>query len=121
MNIEEFRKNCLAVKGAEESLPFDDDTLVYKVMGKMFAFFALTPKGNEPFVVMKCDPEKSVELREKYMGVTKGYYTADTLSWNSIYIQKDVPDKLIIELIQHSADEVIKKLPKYKQMEYANQ
>lgn len=120
MNIEELRSNCLAVKGAEECLPFDDDTPVYKVMGKMFAFFSLTPKNNEHFVVMKCDPDKSVELREKYSGVTKGYYTGNNLLWNSVYIQSDVPDNLIKELIRHSAEEVIKKLPKRKQEEYRN-
>jgi predicted DNA-binding protein (MmcQ/YjbR family) len=67
---------------------------------------------------MKCNPEKTVELREKYEGVTKGYYAGDTLMWNSVYIQKDVPDKLIIELIKISVEEVVKKLPKKKQDEY---
>lgn len=120
MNIEEFREHCLAIKGAEESLPFDDDTPVYKIMGKMFAFFALTPKNGEHFAVMKCNPEKSAELREQYEGVTKGYYAGNNLLWNSVYIQKDVPDKLIVELIRHSAEEVVKKLPKRKQEEYHN-
>jgi len=86
----------------------------------MFAFFSLNPKGNEHFVVMKCAPEKTVELREKFHGITKGYYAGNNLNWNSVYIQKDVPDKLIIELIKHSVEEVIKKLPKKKQEEYEN-
>jgi len=118
MNIEELRNHCLAVKNAEESTPFGDDVLVYKIMNKMFAFFALHPKDHEHFVVMKCDPEKTAALREKYAGITKGYYTGDTLTWNSVYIQKDVPDALIVELITHSAEEVLKKLPKKKQEEY---
>lgn len=84
----------------------------------MFAFFSLTPKDNEHFVVLKCDPEKTVLLREKYEGVTKGFYAGDNLMWNSVYIQKDVPDGLIAELIKHSVEEVIKKLPKKKQVEY---
>ena len=118
MNLEELRTRCLAIKNAEECTPFGEDTMVYKIMNKMFAFFPLNPKDNEHFAVMKCDPEKTVELREKYAGITKGYYAGNNLMWNSVYIQKDVPDKLIIELIEHSAEEVVKKLPKKKQEEY---
>jgi len=84
----------------------------------MFAFFSLNPKDNEHFVVLKCDPIKTMELRDRYDGVTKGYYAGNNLKWNSVYIQKDVPDNLIVELIQHSADEVIKSLSKCKQEEY---
>lgn len=118
MNIEELRNHCLAIKNAEECTPFGEDVLVYKVMNKMFAFFSLNPKDNEHFVVLKCDPEKSVQLREKYVGIAKGYYAGNNLMWNSVYIQKDVPDGLIEELIRHSVEEVIKKLPKKKQLEY---
>jgi predicted DNA-binding protein (MmcQ/YjbR family) len=118
MNVEELRNHCLAIKNVEECTPFGEDILVYKVMSKMFAYFPLNPKENDFFVVMKCAPEKSIELREKYEGITKGYYAGNTLMWNSVYIQKNVPDKLIVELIKHSAEEVIKKLPKNKQHEY---
>ncbi|MCL2416979.1 MAG: MmcQ/YjbR family DNA-binding protein [Bacteroidales bacterium] len=118
MNIEELRNHCLAIKNAEECTPFAEDVMVYKIMDKMFAFFLLNPKEGEHFVVMKCAPEKTVELREKYEGVTKGHYTGNNLKWNSVYIQKDVPDKLIVELIEHSVEEVIKQLPKKKQAEY---
>jgi predicted DNA-binding protein (MmcQ/YjbR family) len=118
MNIEELRNHCLAIKNAEESTPFGDDVMVYKIMDKMFAFFPLNPKDSEHFAVLKCDPEKTVELRERYEGVTKGYYAGNNLMWNSVYIQKDVPDELIVELIAHSAAEVFKKLPKKKQEAY---
>ena len=118
MNIEELRNHCLAIKNVEECTPFGDDIMVYKIMNKMFAFFQLNPKDNEHFAVLKCDPEKTVELREKYAGVTKGYYAGNTLTWNSVYIQKDVPDELIVELIALSVQEVVKKLPKKKQEEY---
>ena len=118
MNIEQLREYCLSIKGASESTPFGDDVLVYKVMNKMFLFFLLNPKDGEHFAVMKCDPEKTVELRERYAGVTKGYYTGDNLLWNSVYIQRDVPDALIKELIDHSVSEVVKKLSKKQQQEY---
>ena len=118
MNIEDLRDRCLNVKHAEESTPFGEDVLVYKVMNKMFALIPLRPKNAEYFVALKCDPEKSRELREKYTGITKGFYAGESLLWNSVHIQNDVPDTLIIELIGHSADEVLKKLSKKKQAEY---
>jgi predicted DNA-binding protein (MmcQ/YjbR family) len=119
MNIEELREHCLSVKGASESFPFDEDTLVFKIMGKMFAYIGLTPKNGEFFVNMKCDPEYAAELREQYNGIQRGYHTTGMM-WNSVYIESDVPDKLIKELVNHSVDEVIKKLPKKKQEEYRN-
>lgn len=121
MNIEELREHCLAIKNAEECTSLGEDLISYKIMNKVFAFFFLKPKDGEHFVVLKCDPEKSIELREKYQGVTKSVYTGTTLMWNSVYIQRDVPDALIAELIAHSAEEVIKKIPKKKQEEYRQQ
>lgn len=118
MNIEDLRNHCLAIENAEECTPFGEDVMVYKIMNKMFAFFSLNPKGGEHFVVLKCDPDRTVELREKYQGVAKGYYAGNSLTWNSVYIQKDVPDKLIVELISHSVEEVVKKLPKKKREKY---
>jgi predicted DNA-binding protein (MmcQ/YjbR family) len=120
MNIEELRNHCLAIKAAEECMPFDDDTMVYKVMGKMFAYFGLTPRNGEFWIVLKCNPERVVELRDRYNGIFKGYHSGASEMWNTVAIESDVPDKLIVELIQHSVDEVIKKLPKYKQEEYKN-
>ena len=117
MNIEDLREYCLSIKGAGESLPFDEHTLVYKVMGKMFAYFSLKPKGESFFVNMKCDPEKSAYLMASYNGISFGYYS-DKKYWISVYIESDVPDELIKELINHSVSEVIKKLPKKLQVEY---
>lgn len=118
MNIEELREHCLAVKGSEESFPFDDTVLVFKVMGKMFAFISLAPKSGIFQVNMKCDPERSAELRERYTGVNQGYYAGNSLTWNGIVLDSDVPDALIAELIPHSVDEVIKSLPRKKREEY---
>ena len=117
MNIEELREYCISVKGATESFPFDESTLVFKIMDRMFAYTGLDPKDGQFKVDMKCDPEKSFELREKYEGVTHGTHTHGLL-WNSIYLASDVPDRLIKELIEHSVEEVVKKLPKKKQEEY---
>ena len=118
MNIEELRACCLAIKHAQECTSMGEDLISYKIMNKVFAFFLLNPKDAEHFVVLKCDPDRTIELRENYRGITQGVYTGATLMWNSVYIQKDVPDALIAELIRHSAEEVVKKLPKKKQEEY---
>ncbi len=119
MDIEAFRTCCLSVKGAEESLPFiDPNVLVFKVMGKMFAYVDLAPKDGLFRAAMKCDPARSTELRERYRGITRGRF--ETLLWNDLVLDSDLPDELIEELIHHAAAEVIQKLPKYKQAEYRN-
>ncbi len=119
MNIEALRAYCLSIKGSSESLPFLDHTvLVFKVMDKMFAYVALNPKDGIFKVNLKCNPEKSVELRERYRGITATDFKS--LLWNTVYLESDVPDKLMEELIKHSVDEVIGKLPKKKQEEYRN-
>lgn len=117
MNIEDFRDYCLSVKGATESFPFDENTLVFKVMNKMFAYGSIAPKEEKINFSIKCDPDKSMELKEKYAGITAGKHTASDL-WIAVYLDSDVPDSLIKELIQHSVEEVVKKLPKIKQTEY---
>lgn len=120
MNIEEFRVYCLSIKGSSESLPFlGHNVLAFKVMDKMFAYIPLDPKDGIFKADLKCNPEKSVELREKYDGITETDFK--TPLWNLVTLESDVPDNLIKELIQHSVDEVIKKLPKRKREEYLNQ
>ncbi len=118
MNIEEFREHCLSIKGAAESLPFlGHNVLVMKIMGKMFAFIPLEPRDGRFVANLKCDPEKSIELRERYNGIGPGHHPS-TLLWNGIDIDSDVPDALIVSLIRHSADEVLKKLSAAKRAEY---
>ncbi|MDR0825426.1 MAG: MmcQ/YjbR family DNA-binding protein [Prevotella sp.] len=119
MNIEEAREACISIKGATETFPFGDDVLVYKVMDKMFAYMGLDSKDGEFWLNLKCDPERAIDLRERYRGVIPGYHSSKKY-WNTIVLDSDVPDLLIMELIQHSVDEVVKKLPKIKQVEYNN-
>ena len=119
MNIEELREYCLSVKGSLECFPFDDTVLVFKIMDKMFAYIGLEPKDGHLRVNLKCDPVRSEDLREHYAGVAHGVHTASNL-WNAVDIDSDVPDELIRELIDHSVEEVLKKLPKKKQEEYRN-
>ena len=85
----------------------------------MFAYASLRPKDGRFFTNIKCDTEKSAMLMEHYEGIEFGYYS-DKKYWISVYLESDVPDKLIKELIMHSVDEVIKKFSKKKQEEYRN-
>lgn len=119
MNIEEAREYCLSIKGASECLPFDDITLVFKVMDKMFACMSLEPHTEGFMIALKCDPERAIQLREEYSGIIPGYHF-NKKYWNSVYLDHGVPEPLIKELIHHSIDEVIKKLSKKKQEEYKN-
>lgn len=109
MHIEALREYCLAKKGVTESFPFNETTLVFKVVGKMFA---LTGLDNVPLTVnLKCDPERSVQLREEYDGSITGAFHMNKLHWNTIVVQ-EVSPKLIIELIDHSYDLVVSKMTK---------
>lgn len=108
MNIEELRNYCLTKKGVTESLPFDETTLVYKVMGKMFA---LTDTENDFSMNLKCDPEKAIELREKYPAVQPGYHM-NKKHWNTIYIDGSISDVKLKSWIDDSYMLVVSSLPK---------
>ena len=115
MNIEELREYCLSLKGATEGFPFDDVNLVLKVESKMFALIPLDNPGLQ--ISLKCDPEKAIELREKYPCVEAAYHF-NKKYWNTIYPNREMKDEDVKSWIRHSVDEVIKKLPKYKRDEY---
>lgn len=113
MNIEAYRDYCLSKKAASESFPFDESTLVFKVGGKMFA---LADVDDFEFINLKCDPEYAIELRERYNGVRPGYHMNKTL-WNSVYVNSDVQDDLIYQLIDDSYDLIVRSLTKKKRDE----
>ena len=107
MNIESLRAYCLSKKGTTESLPFDEHTLVFKVMGKMFALISLEKLPLQ--INLKCDPERAIELREEYDGVIiPGYHMSKT-HWNTIFIGQ-LPPSFLIDLINHSYELVVAKL-----------
>jgi len=109
MNIEEFRAYCIHKKGVTEEFPFDQVTLVFKVMGKMFA---LAPLERIPSQVnLKCDPERSIELREVYDGVITPGYHMSKVHWNTLYLEQ-LPSDLIEGLIDHSYELVVAKFSK---------
>ncbi|MEY4571738.1 MAG: hypothetical protein RLZ10_949 [Bacteroidota bacterium] len=108
MNLEIIRDYCLNKIYTEESFPFDNQTLVFKVGGKIYALIDIEePEGLN----VKCNPEKAIELREKYQGIIPGFHM-NKKHWNTIKLMSDVPDKLIYECIDHSYELVFNALPK---------
>ncbi|MEL6152598.1 MAG: MmcQ/YjbR family DNA-binding protein [Bacteroidota bacterium] len=108
MNIESFRKYCLQKVGATEDFPFDNQTLVFKVLGKMFALTDLTLFES---VNLKCAPEKALQLRAAHLGVTPGYHM-NKKHWNTVKIDGSIPDALLYQWIDDSYQLVINKLPR---------
>ena len=105
MNVEEYRDYCISKKGVSESFPFDETTLVFKVMGKMFALCGL---DNVPLLVnLKCDPDRAIELREQHDGIIEGWHMSKK-HWNTVYLDQ-IPKELTLELIDHSYDLVVSK------------
>ena len=117
MHIDEFREYCLAKTATEETFPFDETTLVFKVMGKMYA---LTSLDSEEFRVnLKCDPEWAMELREQYEDVIPGFHMSKK-HWNTVIMEDCVIEEdLILKMIDHSYDLVVKGLPKKVKAELA--
>ncbi|HWC52361.1 MAG TPA: MmcQ/YjbR family DNA-binding protein [Chitinophagaceae bacterium] len=101
MNIESLREYCLSKPGAEESLPFGPDTLVYKVNGKIFLLTGLDEEQLSFNV--KCDPGKAIELREEFSCVQPGYHM-NKKHWNTIIVDGTVSIKQLKEWIDHSYD-----------------
>lgn len=117
MNFDAFYEHCVSKPGVEETFPFDEKTLVMKVMGKMFA---LTRLESDQFTVnLKCDPDRSIELREEYEEIKPGYHMNKN-HWNTIDFEGDVPEKLLLQLIDHSYDLVVSKLTKKLKEELKN-
>lgn len=111
MNIESFRNYCISKPGVTEEFPFDEQTLVFKVMGKMFT---ATNVDNFVSVNLKCDPERAVQLREEHSGILPGYHMSKK-HWNTVLCDGSLSDSFIQELTDHSYDLVVSKLTKKDQ------
>jgi predicted DNA-binding protein (MmcQ/YjbR family) len=117
MNLETFYEYCLSKNGVTEHFPFDEETLVFKVGGKMFGLSSLHQwEKGAPSVNLKCNPDYAEELRAQYDDIKPGWHMSK-IHWNTIEINRDVPDSLIKELIDHSYDLVFKSLTKKLQIE----
>lgn len=109
MDLAQFREYCLSKPAATEGTPFGDDVLVFKVAGKMFSLAAL---DEVPATVnLKCDPDRALELRDQYEQVRPGYHM-NKKHWNTVELDRGIPDVEIKRMIDHSYDLVVASLPK---------
>jgi predicted DNA-binding protein (MmcQ/YjbR family) len=115
MDAESIREYCLKKKLVTESFPFGEDTLVFKVKGKIFLLLSLNQKPLS--FNAKCDPDQAIDLREKYASIQPGYHMNKKL-WNTITVGPDIPHKLIREMIDNSYLLIVRSLPKKTQEEF---
>lgn len=119
MEIDEFRNYCLSKPQTTEDFPFDEDVLVFKVAGKMYALTSLKKwEEGDHSINLKCDPDEAIQLREKYPDEVLPGYHMDKKHWNTVVVNgPNLSLELIKHLINHSYDLVVSKLPKKKREE----
>ena len=112
MTLEQLHQYCISKEKVTEGFPFDKDTLVFKAKEKIFALTSIKNWEEQiPSLNLKCDPDKSIRLREHYNSITPGYHM-NKKHWNTIQINKEVTDTLLYELIDHSYELTCKNVPK---------
>ena len=115
MDIESIRMYCILKKAVTECMPFDDKMLAFKVVGKIFALADL--EAHPLRLNLKCDPEKAIDLRERFESVRPGYHS-NKKHWNTIEVNGEIPAEALYELIDHSYNLVITKLTKKVREKY---
>ena len=108
MNIEQIRDYCLSLPLATEDFPFDETTLVFRIMGNIFA---MTDLETNEWLTLKCEPEYAQELRAQDAEI-EGAWHMNKKYWNQVNYQSLLDDELIKRLIRHSYQQVVRKLPK---------
>jgi len=103
MNIEDVREYCLSKPGVTECFPFDETTLVFKVMGKMFCLVNL---DGEPGLSLKNSPEKVIDMRERFPAVLPAYHF-NKVHWNRVMLDFTVPSVRLTEWIDDSYELVV--------------
>jgi predicted DNA-binding protein (MmcQ/YjbR family) len=112
MDAEKIREYALGLNGVEEGFPFDNETLVFKVGGKMFLLLSL---DSQPLRMnVKCEPDRAIELRGTYSYVLPGYHMNKT-HWNTVVCEVGSKPKFILEWILESYNLILNSLPKKTQ------
>lgn len=114
MTPQELRAFCLSFNAAVEDFPFNPDTSVFKVLGKMFALSYLD--GRPLTVNLKCDPEDAVRLRDEYPGLIIPGWHMNKRHWNTVTVDGDLPDRVVRELVEDSYDLVVAGLPRAERL-----
>ncbi|MBK9146706.1 MAG: MmcQ/YjbR family DNA-binding protein [Flavobacteriales bacterium] len=108
MTIDELQAHCATKPGVSWDTPFGPDVLVFRVAGKIFA---LAPLDVFETINLKCEPERAIDLRERYEGIVPGFHM-NKQHWNTVDVTGSVPRKLLVELVDHSYELVRASLPK---------
>lgn len=116
MNLDAIREYALKKRGVTECQPFGDDTLVYKVLDKIFMLMSIAVPVQ---INLKCNPEHAIELRERYESVIPGYHMNKT-HWNTVILDNTIPPKEILKMVDESYDMIVKAFPKKKKDEFHN-
>ncbi|MFT3991113.1 MAG: MmcQ/YjbR family DNA-binding protein [Luteolibacter sp.] len=112
MDLSDARERCLSFPGVTEETPFGPELLVYKIAGKMFAL--ISPDDVPGRMNLKCDPERALDLRDRYEAIQPGYHM-NKRHWNTLVFDGSLPPALVAELIDHSHQLVFSSLPKAAQ------
>ncbi|MGF1428786.1 MmcQ/YjbR family DNA-binding protein [Kitasatospora sp. LaBMicrA B282] len=113
MTPDRLRAACLAFNGTEETFPFNPETSVFKVEGKVFAISAL---DAEPLKVsLKCEPEIAVQLRAEYPEITPGWHL-NKRHWNTVRLDGSLPERLVLEMIEDSYDLIVAAFSRRRQL-----
>lgn len=113
MQLQQIIDYCSVKKGVTQEFPFDDNTLVFKVMGKMFGLIGLNPPHS---MNLKCDPIYAIALRQKYEGVRSGYHM-NKKHWNTVDLNSDIPDDEFFSMIDDSYNLIVKGLTRTQREE----
>lgn len=106
---ERIRAYMLGLPMVEETMPFDDTILVYKIMGRMFAYLRIdSPEG---YLALKCDPEHALQLRELYEAVEPAWHM-NKRHWNGVHLEQGVPMSALKVWAKASYDLVCAALPR---------
>ena len=113
MNLEAMRAYLISKKCVSEELPFGPQALVFKVLGKMFALIAW--EDDPLYISLKCDPDRASALRSSYVSIKPAYHM-NKRHWNMIYLNGELTDDQIMEMMDHSYELVVKKMKKSDQL-----
>jgi predicted DNA-binding protein (MmcQ/YjbR family) len=109
MDADALKAACLELTGSVETFPFNLETSVFKVGGKIFALSALD--ADPLSVSLKCEPELAERLRAQHPAITAGYHL-NKRHWNTVLLDGSVPDAMVRDMIEDSYDLVVSSLPR---------
>jgi len=100
MKYEWLDEYCLAKKGAVKDFKIEWDAVRYLVGDKMFGM-QVKDKEKKAIITLKCEPPFGQMLREQYTDIKPGYYM-NKQHWNSVYLDGDVPDDVLRQMVDMS-------------------